>query len=140
MKNFDESEEDIIADINMTPLIDIMLVLLIIFMVTSSVSLESGIDIQLPESSVKSGERQDSSILVSLNKGDQIFINGSPSSFTQYENDLKKVMEQEKSTVIIIEGDKELSLGQTVDLMDASIRAGATKFAIATDEQVKQGK
>jgi biopolymer transport protein ExbD len=134
MKNFDQ-DEDIVADINMTPLIDIMLVLLIIFMVTSSVSLESGLDIELPGSSVKSAERGDSSILVSISRDQKIFINGTESTVETYSADLKRIMEEEKSTIVIIEGDKGLSLGQTVEMMDASIKAGATKFAIATDEQ-----
>ncbi len=128
-------EDEIIADINMTPLIDIMLVLLIIFMVTSSVSLDSGLDIELPDSTSTSNERQDSSILVSIGKDRTLLINGTQTTFEQFEVDLRAVMDKEKSSVVIIEGDESSSLGVTVELMDAAKRAGASKFALATEEK-----
>ena len=52
-------EEDIVSEINMTPLIDIMLVLLIIFMVTSTAALESGLDIELPKTQITNEKKND---------------------------------------------------------------------------------
>ncbi|MBY0412741.1 MAG: biopolymer transporter ExbD, partial [Bdellovibrionales bacterium] len=70
----DDNDEDIVADINMTPLIDVMLVLLIIFMVSSTAALESGMDIELPKTAL-TNEKKDAEILViSLGKDGKVAI------------------------------------------------------------------
>ena len=132
MKNLNEEETDIIADINMTPLIDIMLVLLIILMVTSSVSLESGLDINLPSAKSKSSKNEQSAVLVSINKSGAMFINGQESSLELFNEKLKEAFNQSNTKTVIIEGDESSNLGLTVKVMDLAKEAGAEKFAIAT--------
>ena len=72
----DDNDGDIVAEINMTPLIDVMLVLLIIFMVSSTAALESGMDIELPKTAL-TNEKKDAEILViSLGKDGKVAVQG----------------------------------------------------------------
>lgn len=133
--NHEEDSEDIVAQINMTPLIDVMLVLLIIFMVTSSVSLESGINVALPTTNQKSTfEKKSEGVIISLNSKGEIYIQG---KVTSREN-LKKVITSEllkvENKLIIFEGDKGATLGSAISIIDIAKSAGAKDFAIATKQ------
>ena len=131
------SEGDIIADINMTPFIDIMLVLLIIFMVTSSVSPESGLDVELPQTSSSAREdsaSEDTAVIVTLLRDGSSAVQGVPVPFDQLENAIKKALSDKKAELVILEGDRLSELGSAVSIMDVARRAGALKIAIATKE------
>ena len=137
MKANGGEEEDIIADINMTPFIDIMLVLLIIFMVTSSVSPESGLDVDLPVSG--GSVRGDSSpsenpVIVTLLRDGSSAVQGVPVSSENLEGAIKKALADKKLGFVILEGDRLSELGRAVSIMDVARRAGALKIAIATRE------
>ena len=130
-------EGDIIADINMTPFIDIMLVLLIIFMVSSSVSPESGLDVELPET--QGSARSDSStkkvaVIVTLMRDGRSAVQGTPVSSEELENAIKEALSEQKTGMVILEGDRLSELGAAVSIMDVARRAGASKIAIATKE------
>ncbi len=101
----DDQHDEIVAEINMTPLIDIMLVLLILFMVTSSVSLESGLDVDLPEASSPSKGSESSVVIISLDKLGSISINGKKTSLESLKENLELAFEQEKTELVILEGD-----------------------------------
>lgn len=131
----DPSESDqIIAEINMTPLIDIMLVLLIIFMVTSSISLESGLDIDLPKSKATAGNKEATAVLVSLDRHGAISVQGREVSFDQLKRAIADALGEEKSNLVVFEGDRDSNLGKTIQIMDIAKEAGAEKFAIATEK------
>ncbi len=127
------ADDEIMAEINMTPLIDIMLVLLIIFMVTSSVSLESGLDINLPSSSSQSEGKKENAILISLNNKGQIFVQGEQADEASLKDVIAKTLKKEKTKMVVFEGDKEAQLGRTIEIMDIAKAAGADKFAIAAE-------
>jgi len=74
--NQNSDDDNIVAEINMTPLIDIMLVLLIIFMVTSTAALESGMDIELPKTQVTMEKKQDEILIITLDKDGKVAIQG----------------------------------------------------------------
>ena len=128
-------EEEIMADINMTPLIDIMLVLLIIFMVTSTVALESGLDIDLPESSSTKASVQDNgkAVIVSLDEAGKLFVQGNPVDVTDLTESIRDALIQEKTQLVIFEGDTQSTLGKTISVMDQAKEAGASRFAIASE-------
>lgn len=130
-----QSDDEIMAEINMTPLIDIMLVLLILFMITSSVSTNSGIDVNLPTSKEANAEpKQSSAVILSLTQNGDVLVQGIK---TEDNDDLvekiKTYLEKEKSTTVILEGDQNSTLGKTVELMDLAKKAGAKDFALATE-------
>ena len=131
----DEGQGTVISDINLTPLIDIMLVLLIIFMVTSSVSLESGLDIDLPGTASQTREQEGSVVIVSLGGDGKIFLQGRAILRDDLEGGLKEAMEQESTQMVILEGDRTSTLETAIEVMDIAKRAGAEKFAIAAEEK-----
>ena len=126
--------DSIIAEINMTPLIDIMLVLLIIFMVTSSISLESGLDIDLPKSQISSGSKEGSAVLVSLDRHGSISVQGKAVGMDGLKVAIAQAIADEKSSLVVFEGDRDSNLGKTIQIMDIAKSAGADKFAIATEK------
>ncbi len=134
MKLDPNDSEQIIAEINMTPLIDIMLVLLIIFMVTSSISLESGLDIDLPKSQSSSGSKEGSAILVSLDRHGAISVQGREVGFDGLKQAIAQAIADEKTNLVVFEGDRDSNLGKTIQIMDIAKAAGADKFAIATEK------
>jgi len=127
----DPNQEDIIADINLTPLIDIMLVLLIIFMVTSSVSLDSGLDIDLPKTQAGTSKKENSAIIISLDKAGELFVEGKQVSFDNALESIKEALVSAKTDLVVLEGDQHASLGKTVEVMELAKKAGAQRFAIA---------
>ncbi len=128
-------EDEILAEINMTPLIDIMLVLLIIFMVTSSIALESGLEIQLPKTSSKTSAHEGKAVIVSLNKEGSISVQGKQVNFSDLKESIMAAIANEKSELVVFEGDSHSKLGMAIKIMDIAKSAGATRFAIAADEQ-----
>lgn len=130
----DLDEDGIISEINMTPFIDIMLVLLIIFMVTSTVSLESGLDIDLPTTKGKVVAKDEDAVIVSLNKEGKISVQGKPVSDENLSIELRETIKLSSSKLVIFEGDKKSSLGKTIEIMDIAKEAGAKNFAIAAEE------
>lgn len=130
----DNTQDGVMAEINMTPLIDIMLVLLIIFMVTSSVSLESGVDVDLPSSSSNSKfSKDDEGVIISLTNQGQVFIQGKEVD-QNLEELLKMELEKSESKLVVFEGDKQATLGKAIEIMDVAKKVGALKFALATEQ------
>jgi len=129
----DNKEDEILADINMTPLIDIMLVLLIIFMVTSSIALESGLDIQLPQTTSKTTAQDGKAVIVSLSKEGLISVQGVQVDFSALQENIAAAIKSANSELVIFEGDQKSELGMAIEIMDIAKAAGATRFAIAAD-------
>lgn len=132
-----ESEESggIVAEINITPLTDIFLVLLIIFMVTSSAMSQMGVDVNLPQASSASSQSQPEGVIVTLMSGGRMRVNQtevSSGNYQEMENALKKAFGQSKSKLVILEGDRQAFLGNAIEVMDHARKAGADRFAIAT--------
>ncbi len=135
MKFSHDEDDEIMAEINMTPLIDVMLVLLIIFMVSSSVSLSSGLDIDLPKVGTKSGGKPDAAVIISLTADNKILVGGVQFNLESLKEGIKEALKKEGTTLVILEGDKSSRLGNAVDVIDLARAAGATSFAIAADEK-----
>jgi biopolymer transport protein ExbD len=135
LKNDNSSDDSIIADINVTPFIDIMLVLLIVFMVTSSVTFQSGLDVDIPKISSKSeGKKDSTAVLISLDNKGGIFVDGFAVSLPELQEKIKAALLKAKTDMIIFQGDKASSLQNTLDIIDVAKKAGAQKFAIAAKE------
>lgn len=131
----DDADGEIMTEINITPLTDIFLVLLIIFMVTSSAMTNSGVDVNLPSASNEMAQAQAEGVIIGLLPQGRMQVNGQSvavGDFTKLEAAVKKAFSMTKSRLVILEGDKEAFLGSVVSVMDAARKAGAEKFAIAT--------
>lgn len=132
-KNEQNKDDEIMADINMTPLIDIMLVLLIIFMVTSSLSLESGLDIDIPKTSSQTKNQEGASVVISLDKSGALSVQGKIASWESLKEDVTSALKEAKTATVVFEGDQKSSLSEAIRAMDIAKEAGAEKFAIAAE-------
>jgi biopolymer transport protein ExbD len=130
-----ESDAGIVAEINITPLTDIFLVLLIIFMVTSSVMTQMGVDVKLPAASNATAQSQPEGVIVTLLPGGEMRVGEQPVKAGEYgvfEDALKARFGKTSSKLVIIEGDRQAFLGSAIEVMDHARKAGAEQFAIAT--------
>ena len=125
-------EPNIVSEINITPLTDVFLVLLIIFMVTSSAMTQMGIQVQLPQAKRAANASQSPGVIVSVTSGNQIYVNGTAVSDATLGSALKAGLEKSADKTVILEGDRQAVLGTIVRIMDEGKKAGAMKFAVAT--------
>lgn len=131
MNNQNSNGDDgIVSDINMTPLIDIMLVLLIIFMVSSSAAIESGLDVNLPEMSAVSDKKSEV-LVISLSKTGAIALKGEEVRREELAAKLSEKLRELKSDSVILEGDSSSELEEVMMIMDTARSAGAKNFSIA---------
>jgi len=123
----------IMAEINITPLTDIFLVLLIIFMVTSVAMVQSGATINLPR--VEETTSEPRQIVITVTPNNEIFVNNSPTTMADLEAVLRQMVSPDPDIPVILEGDREVLLGQAVRILSAAQRAGATQVAIAAEKE-----
>ena len=124
---------DIVAEINITPLTDIFLVLLIIFMITSSAMIESGGKVNLPKAVETKSETRGTT--VTLTPKQEIFINQKKITEENLEAALKEALSASADKTVILRGDKDVLFGETVRVMSIIKRAGASEIAIAAETE-----
>jgi len=127
----DEGDDaDIVAEINVTPLTDIFLVLLIIFMVTSTAMTQQGTKVNLPRAGAGGGES--SGIIITATADQRVEVNGTAVSFDDLEAALRLELEKSSDGSVILQGDRSVVLEQAVQIMTIAKEAGAQKISIAT--------
>ena len=126
----DADGDGIVAEINITPLTDIMLVLLIIFMVTTSVVSNQGKEVDLPSSAVASTTPSGVSVTVTASGG--IEVDGVEVAEANLPAVLKAAPDKAREKIVILRGDKKVLLGQAVNILDLAQAAGAQGIALAT--------
>ena len=121
----------IMAEINITPLTDIILVLLIIFMVTSVAMVDTGAKVMLPEvDSTQSAPRE---ITITVTPLHEIYVNADLVGLEGLEGTLKTLLATRPDTAVLLQGYREVLLGDAVRILSAAQRAGATQVAIAAE-------
>ncbi len=130
-----DDNSEIVAEINITPLTDIFLVLLIIFMITSSAMIESGGRINLPKAVATRSESRGTT--VTLTPKHEIFVNQKKVSEEGLEKTLQEALSGSADKTVILRGDKDVLLGDTVKVMSIIKRAGASEIAIAAEVEAK---
>ncbi len=133
----DDDDAEIVAEINMTPLIDVMLVLLIVFMVSSTAALESGMDIELPKTALTNEKKEAEILVISLGKDGNVAIQGKKVVAAEITRSIASELKTLKTDSVILEGDTGANLGRAVELMDMAKVAGAKNFSIAAEEGKK---
>ena len=127
-------DDDLIADINITPFVDIILVVLIIFMVTATTIVQDSIKVNLPEAA--SGEATESTSLgLTLTEDGRLLLDGEDVSEAQLTAALKKAKAESADVICLIAADQMVSHGRVVWLMDVVKQAGIAKFAINIDKK-----
>jgi len=125
------SRSRIMAEINITPLTDIFLVLLIIFMVTSVAMVDSGAKVMLPE--VDETQAAPREITITVTPLHEIYLNAEPVALENLEAALRELLLTRPETPVVLQGDREVLLGDAVRILSAAQRAGATQVAIAAE-------
>jgi biopolymer transport protein ExbD len=128
-----DEEEGIVAEINVTPLTDIFLVLLIIFLVTSSVIVEEGKNIDLPNAEV-ADDTTPNGVVVAMNLEGQILVNDEVAPAGQLQKMLELAIEQAEDKVVVLRGDQGVLLGRAVNVLDLAQKAGAKGIALSTQQ------
>ena len=122
----------LMSEINVTPMVDVMLVLLIIFMVTSPM-LVAGVEVDLPETKSSPISGQDTPLVISIKKEGDIFITETKTPFSELATKLKNITKEKKDTRIFVKGDKNVPYGKIVETMAEIHNAGFTKVALISD-------
>ena len=130
----EESSEGIMAEINITPLTDIFLVLLIIFMITTSAMVESAAKVNLPKASQTVQEAR--GLTVSITADKKIFVNQMQVDRSQLEPTLRDLLADDPKKLVILQGDQSVMLGEAVHVMDLAKRAGAQAISIAAQKEL----
>jgi biopolymer transport protein ExbD len=128
----DDDSGRMIVDINVTPLVDITLVLLIIFMVTASLIVNPGIKVDLPKAA-SGTETAKSTLALTLNKEGVLFLNGERSSDEGIVRFIGSELPKNPDLQAIIAADKVVPHGDVIHVIDLVKRSGVHKFAISTD-------
>lgn len=131
-----ENDFDIVAEINITPLTDIFLVLLIIFMITSSAIIESGGRVSLPK--VAKTQSESRGTTVTLTPKREIFVNQKKVSEENLERALREALEGAPDKTVILRGDRNVLLGEAVRILSTMKKAGASEIAIAAEPERKR--
>jgi biopolymer transport protein TolR len=126
------SNSEFVSDINVTPFVDVMLVLLIIFMVTAPMMM-SGVDVDLPEAANEPLAAQEDPLIITVNKDGQIFISDYEVSMDFLGEKLLKVLEGRESKQVYLNGDKTVPYGVVARVMSEITTAGIENLGMVTD-------
>lgn len=126
-------DDDVISDINITPFVDIILVVLIIFMVTATTIVNSSIKVNLPEAAT--GEATESTSLgLTLTSNGSLLLDGEPTDAAGIRSRIQTAKNNGEDVVCLISADKTVEHGRVVWLMDLVKSEGVGKFAINIDK------
>ena len=125
----DDGGDGIVAEINITPLTDIFLVLLIIFMVTSSAMIESGPSVNLPEAGETASESK--GVVVTVDEAESLYVDGTPTDRETLRSALQAAIAESPTKRVVLQGDRSVILADVVYILDEARSAGAEEVAIA---------
>ena len=130
--NFKRSEKEPMSEINVTPFVDVMLVLLIIFMVTAPL-LTVGVQVDLPETSADTLPEESEPLTLTINSKGEVFIQETK---IEFDNLIKKILAVSKNrtdTRIYVRGDKTINYGRVLEVMGKLSGSGFTKVALISE-------
>ena len=119
-----------LADINITPLVDVVLVLLIIFMVTAPV-IQSGIDVAVPKTKTVK-EITEERLVISINKEQRVFLGSDPININEIGTRLRQKIRDPRHQSIFVRADENVPFGAFATVMDAVKQAGFANVSIVT--------
>lgn len=135
----DDDEE--ITGINVTPLVDVMLVLLIIFMVTATYIVHKSINIKLPKAATATSEASSKNLAFAIDQAGTLYLDGNPISFEQIGasiSAMKQTLAADAQLQALITADEATPHGTVIKLIDAVRKNGVTDFAINVEVEEKK--
>jgi biopolymer transport protein ExbD len=133
MKNEGYKDEEFMGEINITPLTDVFLVLLIIFMIATPFLMQEGIRVHLPSSYM--GKPEPKTLIVTVDRESRIYIDGEEIEPSELLKEIEERLRDREEKVVILRGDRLIPLGDAVKVMDIAKRAGALRLAIAVEKK-----
>jgi biopolymer transport protein ExbD len=123
----------IVAEINVTPLTDVFLVLLIIFMITASAMVKPVADVDLPKAAADEAETK--GVMVTITPSHEIYVNERPvgGDDATLVSVLRDALAHTDEKVVVLAGDRQVVLGEVVRVLGVAKEAGATGFALASE-------
>jgi len=125
-------KDRLMSDINVTPFVDVMLVLLIIFMATAPMMIQ-GVNVSLPEATAKPIVSEKDHLLITLDKKGKLYINNYKIAPELLQNKIKKILEGHPDQEVFLRADKDVSYGAVVKIMSEIKDAGVEKLGMVTE-------
>lgn len=128
----------LVAEINVVPYIDVVLVLLIVFMITAPL-LTQGVKVDLPQASASPIDKEDEPLIVSLKRDGSLYINlgedgeTKPASIDAIRRQVTTILKNKPSTPVLVWGDRSVNYGKVVELMTQLQSAGAESVGLVTE-------
>ena len=131
--NGDGDDDPVMADINVTPLVDVMLVLLIIFMIAAPM-LHQGIEVALPRAQATPlPMRMEDPLVLSIDRGGKIFLRETPVEIEDLVDQVKAQTEARGDDSVFLKGDREVPYGRIIEVLDVLHRGGIVHVGMVTD-------
>lgn len=124
-------QDRLMSDINVTPFVDVMLVLLIIFMVTAPMMMQ-GVDVSLPAATSDPLPAEEEHLIISINKDNQVFINNYQVALDNLKDKLIAILRGRVDREVYLRADKDISYGMVVRVMSEVKGAGIEKLGMVT--------
>ncbi len=129
----DQSDDVVLADINVTPLVDVMLVLLIIFMITAPM-LHQGIEVALPKAEADAMQLKiDDPLVLSVNRDGLVYLQDEPVHPSQLMERLTPILDARGDEVVFLKADRDLPYGQIIEILDLLNRGGVRQVGMVTE-------
>jgi biopolymer transport protein TolR len=133
----DGDDDPVMADINVTPLVDVMLVLLIIFMIAAPM-LHQGIEVALPRADASPLQmRMEDPLVLSIDRDGKIFLRETPVEIEDLVDQIKAQTESRGDDAVFLKGDREVPYGRIVEVLDVLHRGGIVHVGMVTDQPRK---
>ncbi|HSF42557.1 MAG TPA: protein TolR [Thermoanaerobaculia bacterium] len=136
--NGNGDEDPVMADINVTPLVDVMLVLLIIFMITAPM-LHQGIEVALPRAEAQNLQmRTEDPLILSIDRGGAVYLKDSPVDIADLVGQLKGLMSERGDDSVFLKGDRDVPYGRVIEVLDTLHRGGIVHVGMVTDRMAEK--
>ncbi len=129
---FDEQSAGAISNINVTPLVDVMLVLLVIFMVTAPI-LQQGVDINLPKVKAAALTGEDQQLVVAVNRSGQVYLNDTPTTVPELGPKLQAILKLRPDRQVFLRADQNVRYGDVMRVISTIKGAGVERLGMVTE-------
>ena len=126
------NEKRFMSDINVTPLVDVMLVLLIIFMVTAPMMMQ-GVEVNLPQTTAKSIKTREDPLFLSINKKREIYLEDRRIKMKNLGNKMKSIFKYRRNKEVLLRADREVPYGFVIKVIAEVKQAGIDKLGMVTE-------
>lgn len=128
----DGNDDQFMSDINVTPFVDVMLVLLIIFMVTAPMMMQ-GVEVNLPQTTTKSVKTREDPLILSVTKKREIFLENHRVKLDDMETKIKSIFKYRREKEVLLRADKDVPYGFIIKVIAGVKRAGIDKLGMITE-------